>query len=66
MYRGGNHRAEKRLHSHGLLIHVAFLSAYCVDAVTPSMADVVNCVGGTASVFEFDKRYEFTNGSLLL
>lgn len=66
MYRSGNHRVEKRLPSHPLPIHVGFLRAYCVDAVPPSMADVVNCVGGTASVFEFDKRYEFTNGSLLL
>lgn len=32
----------------------------------PSMAYVVNYVGGTASGCEFDKRCKFTNGNLLL
>lgn len=49
-----------------LFIHMGLLNAYCEDALPPSMAYAVNYVGGTVSSCEFDKRYEFTNGNLLL
>lgn len=66
IYRDGNHRVGETSRITRLFIHVGFLNAYCVDFVPPSMAYVVNYVGGTASVCELDKRYEFANGSLLL
>lgn len=62
IYRNRKHRAGKHLCSVCLFIHTEALNAYCVDGVSPPMAYGVNYVG----VCEFDKRYEFINGSLLL
>lgn len=62
IYRNRKHRAGKHLCSVCLFIHTEALNAYCVDGVSPPMAYGVNYVG----VCEFDRRYEFINGSLLL